>query len=157
MFTLVQIVGDLLSDDTPPVNFKNAETDVTPLDAGPSMVLAEALPESEWAQKRRGAGCPADIKQVIRVTWDGGVKLPNGDEPADAERTLYSVQVQRADGAVDEIHPVALAELGDGDNNHFLCLETADTAVAVSFPAGHLVDPNKDVNPATHVPVSTDT
>lgn len=154
---LVQIVGDLLSDGTPPVNFIDAETDVTPLDAGPSLVLAEAVPGSEWAQKRRGAGCPAGTKQVIRVTWDGGVKLPDGDEPGDAERKLYSVQVQRTDGSVDEIHPVALAELGDGDNNHFLCLDTADPAVAVSFPAGHLVDPNKDVNPATHIPVSADT
>ena len=150
---LVQIVGDLLSDGTPPVNLKHAETDVTPLDAGPSMVLAEALPESEWAQQRRGAGCPTDIKQVIRVTWDGGVKLPNGDEPGDAERKLYGVHVQRADGAIDEIHPAALAELGDGDNNHFLCLDTADPAVAVSFPAGHLVDPNKNLNPATRVSV----
>lgn len=109
------------------------------------------MPGSEWAQKRRGAGCPAGIKQVIRVTWNGGVKLPDGDEPGDPERTLYSVQVQRTDGSVNEIHLVALAELGDGDNNHFLCLDTADPAVAVSFPAGHLVDPNKDVNPATHV------
>ena len=150
---LVQIVGDLLSDGTPPVNFIDAETDVTPLDAGPSLVLAEAVPDSEWAQKRRGAGCPAGIKQVIRVTWDGGVKLPSGDEPGDTERTLYGVQVQRTDGSVAEIYPVALSELGDGDNNHFLCLDTADPAVAISFPAGHLVDPNSDLNHATHIPV----
>ena len=150
---LVQIVGDLFSDGIPPINFKGTETQVTPLDAGPSLVLAEIVPESEWEQRRSGTACPEGIQQIVRVTWDGGIKLPNGDEPGDAERGLYRVQVQRADGSVDKIYPVALAELGDGDNNHFLCLKTADPVIAVSFPAGHLVDPNSDLNPATHIMV----
>lgn len=150
----VQIVGDLLSDGTPSVNFIGAHTDVTPLAAGPSLVMAEGVPESEWARKTKGTACPAGIQQVVRVTWDGGVRLPNGDEPGDAERRLYRVMVKRADGSSDEINPVALAELGDGDNNHFLCLDTADPAVAVSFPAGRLVDPNQDLNPDTHIAVS---
>ena len=150
----VQVVGDLLSDGTPSVNFNGAHTDVTPLAAGPSIVLAEGVPESEWARKTRGTACPAGIQQVVRVTWDGGVRLPNGDEPGDPERRLYRVMVKRADGSIDEINPVALAELGDGDNNHFLCLDTTDPAVAVSFPAGRLVDPNRDLNPDTQIAVS---
>ena len=150
----VQVVGDLLSDGTPSVNFKGTQVDVTPLDAGPSMVLAGAVPQNEWADKRRGTDCPEGIEQVIRVTWNGGVRLPNGDEPGEVERKLYRVTVRRSDGSSDEVSPVAIAELGDGDNNHFLCLDTADPAVAVSFPAGHLVDPNQDLNPETHVAVS---
>jgi len=52
-----------------------------------------------------------------------------------------------------EITPVALADLGDGDNNHLLCLDTADAPLSVSFPAGVLTDPNDDLNPATSVAV----
>ena len=61
--------------------------------------------------------------------------------------------VQSGDGTRREVAPVALADLDDGDNNHLLCLDTADTPVSVSFPAGVLADPNDDVNPATKVQV----
>ena len=47
----------------------------------------------------------------------------------------------------------AIADLEDGDNNHLLCLDTSAPAVSVSFPAGHLVDPNRDLNPDTHIAV----
>ena len=89
------------------------------------------------------------------MTWAGGVRLPNGDDPGDAERALYRVTVERPDGSRAEIAPAALAELGDSDNNHLLCLGTADPAVSVAFPAGHLVDPNRDLNPDTQVAVLT--
>ena len=52
------------------------------------------------------------------------------------------------------IVPVALGDLGDGDNNHLLCLDTADPAVSVAFPAGLLKDPNGDLNPATTIAVT---
>jgi len=150
----VKVVGDLLSDGAPPVNFNGTRTNVTPLVAGPSMVLAEPVPESEWTRKTSSTSCPKGVKQVIRVTWAGGVRRPDGDEPGEAERELYRVTVKRPDGSSDEINPVALAELEDTDNNHFLCLDTTDPAVAISFPAGHLVDPNKDMNPDTRITVS---
>jgi len=150
----VKVVGDLLSDGAPPVNFNGTRTNVTPLVAGPSMVLAEPVPESEWTRKTSSTSCPKGVKQVIRVTWDGGVRRPDGDEPGEAERELYRVTVKRPDGSSDEINPFALAELEDRDNNHFLCLDTTDPAVAISFPAGHLVDPNKDMNPDTRITVS---
>ncbi|MDX1697019.1 MAG: hypothetical protein R3308_01980 [Thiohalobacterales bacterium] len=150
----VQIVGEVLSDGTPSVDFNGARVDVTPLAAGPSLVLAKALTEDEWTTKTRSTSCPKDVKQVVRVTWNGGVRLPNGDDPGDTERQLYRVTVERADGPSDEISPVALADLKDRDNNHLLCLDTADPAIAVSFPGGHLVDPNMDLNPDTRVAVS---
>ena len=80
--------------------------------------------------------------------------MPNGDEPGGTERTLYSVTVKRPNGTNDEIVPTALADLGDRDNNHLLCLGTSDPAVLVTFPAGHLVDPNQDLNPDTHIVVN---
>ena len=39
------------------------------------------------------------------------------------------------------------------DNNHFLCLDTTTPATSVAFPAGHLVDPNGDLNADSKVMV----
>ena len=153
----VLVVDDLVSDGMTgrPVNFRGTETHVIPLEDGPTLVLAEIVPEDEWSMSGRGSACSPRARQVVRVTWAGGVRLPNGDDPGDAERALYRVTVQRPDRSRAEIAPAALAELGDSDNNHLLCLDTADTAVSVAFPAGHIVDPNRDLNPDTQVAVLT--
>ena len=153
----VLVVGDLFSDGVTGerVNFRGTQTQVTPLDAGPSLVLAEVVPEDGWSTEGRGSRCPDGVLQVVRATWAGGVRLPNGGELGDAERLLYRVTVERPDGSSDEIAPAALADLGDGDNNHHLCLDTSAPAVSVSFPAGHLVDPNQDLNPDTRVAVGS--
>lgn len=151
----VRVVDELLSDGKTgeALNFRGTEVQVIPLDAGPALILAKVVPESERAKKTRGTACPEGIQQVVRVTWTGGVRLPNREDPGDTERKLYRVMVKRGDGSSSEIAPAALADLGDGDNNHLLCLDTADPAVAISFPAGHLVDPNRDLNPDTHIVV----
>ena len=151
----VKVVGDLLSDGSPVSNFKGTQVDVTPLADGPSLVLAEPVPEEQWTQETNSTRCPQGVKQIIRVTWNGGVRRPDRREAGEAERKLYRVEVQRADGSSGEVSPIALAELTDRDNNHFLCLDTDDTAVAVSFPEGQLVDPNGDLNPYTTVEIST--
>ena len=153
----VLVVGDLFSDGVTgeQVNFRGTQTEVTPLDAGPSLVLAEVVPEDGWSTEGRGSRCPDGVLQVVRATWAGGVRLPSRGELGDAERLLYRVTVERPDGSSDEIAPAALADLGDGDNNHHLCLDTTAPAVSVSFPAGHLVDPNQDLNPDTHVAVES--
>ncbi len=88
---------------------------------------------------------------MIRATWGSGVRQKNGDAAGDNERGLYRVTVERANGTHDEIAPAALADLGDRANIHHLCLGTPGPAVSVAFPAGHLVDPNKDSNPDTRI------
>ena len=96
----VEIVGNLHSIDST-VNFKGAEIMVTPLEPGPSLVFAEIVPQDEWrlgdkGSSQRGTGCPAKgVKQIVRVAWDGGVKLENGDEPGDAERPASSAYPDR--------------------------------------------------------------
>lgn len=152
----VEVVGELLSDGATggPVSFRGSTVDVTPLEDGPSLVLAEAVPAGEWSLSGRGSRCPADTRQVIRVTWAGGVAPPTGEDAGDTERALYRVTVERADGTRDEIAPAALADLGDNDNNHHLCLNTEDPALSVAFPGGHLVDPNNDLNPDTRVEIN---
>ncbi|MEL7460318.1 MAG: hypothetical protein AAFX45_02745 [Pseudomonadota bacterium] len=154
----VEIVGHLHSIDGT-LDFRGARIDVTPLAPGPSLVMAEiADPTAQdlgLGQRRTdGDDCPTEgIRQAVRVVWAGGVTLENGDEPGDAERDLYRVTVRAANGTEREITPTALADLGDGDNNHLLCLDTADTPVSVAFPEGIFTDPNDDLNPATSVAV----
>ncbi len=151
----VSIVDDVLSDatDSPQVNFRGTQVSVIPLDAGPEIILAAAVPKDIWSLSGRGTSCPTATKQVVRVTWTGGVRLPNRDELGEAQRTLYKVSLTAADGSRSEVSPAALADLGDADNNHFLCLDTTTPATAVAFPEGHLVDPNGDLNADSKVMV----
>jgi hypothetical protein len=151
----VLVVDDLKSDGTvgEQVNFRGAETQVIPLEDGPTLVWAAIVPQKIWSQSGRGSSCPTNTQQVVRVTWAGGVKLPSGEEPGDTERALYRVTLTHPDGSRNEVTPASLADLGDNDNNHFLCLDTSVPATAVAFPAGHLVDPNGDLNPDSQIAV----
>ena len=159
----VKIVGNLHSLDQT-LNFKGAEIAITPLEPGPSLVFAEVVPESSWHLGRESDGswgssdgCPTNgVAQIVRVAWAGGVTLENGDEPesGDSVGQLYKVTVESADGSTREVTPVALGDLHDGDNNHELCLDTAQRPLSVSFPAGILTDPNDDLNPPTSVEVT---
>ena len=153
----VEIVGNVLSLDGT-VNFKGARVTATRLEAGPTMVWAEIVPEAQWELGKEatslpwggGERCPVGTRQVVRVTWSGGVTKPDGADPADdEERQLYKVAIMRTGGAMAFITPFALADLNDGDNNHLLCLDTTDSVTSVSFPAGHLTDPREDLNPDT--------
>ena len=155
----VEIVGNLLSLDQT-VNFKSAKIDVTPLLPGPTLILAEIVPQEQWQLGKEsgtgrgsGDGCPQGTTQIVRVVWAGGVERTDGEEPGDAERLLYQVTLEQSDGSSKIVTPFALADIGDGDNNHLLCLDVTGTPIAVSFPAGHLVDPNHDMNPDTSIAV----
>ena len=79
----------------------------------------------------------------------------NLEGPGDFERMLYEVTVRTKDSSERRINQAALGDLGDGDNNHLLCLKTEDVAVSVRFPAGYLADPNLDLNPDTSVKINS--
>ena len=128
---------------------------MTPLHEGPSLVFAEIVPLSEVSQDTRGSACPDEVTQIVRVVWNGGVRLLNRDELGDFECMLYEVTVRTKDSSERWINPAALGDLGDSDNNHLLCLETEDIAVSVRFPAGYLADPNLDLNPDTFVKINS--
>ncbi len=155
----VDVVGHLQSIDGI-LDFQGASVSVIPLEDGPSIVLAEVV--EDWTlvgtlgpRRVRGSLCPTEgIVQAIRVTWEGGVTLKDGSEPGEAERDLYTITVEAADGTRREVKPLALANLGDGDNNHMLCMDTKDRPISVSFPEGVFTDPNDDLNPATKVDVT---
>jgi hypothetical protein len=156
----VEIVGNLLSIDGT-LNFNGASVDVTPLEEGPTMVWAEIVPEDEWDLGKEssllpwggGSGCTEGTKQVVRVTWNGGVTKPGGDEVDDVERDQYKVNVLLEDGSKIQATPFALGDLGDGDNNHELCLDVAGTPQSVYFPAGYMTDPREDLNQETTITI----
>ena len=83
-----KVVGELLSDGSPTINFKGTQVDVTPLAEGPSLVLAEPVPKKQWTQETNSTRCPQGIRQIIRVTWNGGVRRPDRGEAGEAERKL---------------------------------------------------------------------
>ncbi|MEM6673728.1 MAG: hypothetical protein AAF726_12865 [Planctomycetota bacterium] len=156
----VEIVGDLLALDGS-ANFKGASVDVIPLEAGPTLEWAEVVPESGWRVGAEatplpwggGSGCPPGAKQVVRVTWAGGVTRPGRNEIDGQTQRRYRVALRQPGGGTLHVTPFAVADLGDGDNNHLLCLDAPGTPISVSFPAGFLEDPNADVNPDTSVEV----
>lgn len=157
----VEIVGNVLSRDNT-VNFMGAHVRVTPLEDGPTLVWAEIVPEAQGLLGREatalpwggGSTCPPGSLQIVRVTWNGGVTRPGGEPADDVERALYQVDVLGDDGQRSAVTPFALADTGDGDNNHLLCLDTTAPAFSVSFPAGHLTDPREDLNPDTSVVIT---
>ncbi|MEM9255292.1 MAG: hypothetical protein AAGA91_07580 [Pseudomonadota bacterium] len=159
----VDIVGNILSMDGS-MNFRGNSVSVIPLEDGPVMVFAEIVPAQEWdlgkpqASGLRfgapGSGCPEGTQQVVRVVWAGGTTKPGGDEVDDVERQAYQVFVDNERGGEAVVTPIAVADLGDGDNNHELCLDITANPVRVAFPAGLITDPREDLNPATSVTVA---
>lgn len=162
---MVEIVGNLYSMDRS-INFKGSFIEVVPLLDGPTLVLAELVPESMWRETQgqrpsrntyTGSGVPdnPEIKQVVRVTWSGGIRLENGDEPGDADLQKYVVTVRAGDGTMRQISPIAFGDLFDNDNNHLLALDTPDEVVSVMAIEGWVVDPNHDLNPETTVNINS--
>lgn len=157
----VEIVGNLLSKDRQ-LNFLGARTTVIALEEGPTMVWAEVVPEPEWELGKSatslplggGDGCPLGTKQVVRITWAGGVTKPGNQEIDDIERQAYRVTMSFSDEGETELVPFAIGDLGDGDNNHELCLERAGLPLYVDFPAGLVTDPREDLNPRTQTEVT---
>lgn len=171
----ILLIGDLGSEELPPQrvvisgnilsadnknNFIGASVDVTALSAGPSMVYAQQLTEQEWELEKTGTrfpfgggdGCPQGTQQIIRVTWSGGITKPGGAEVDDVERLQYALTLQGDNKKTRA--PFALADLGDGDNNHKLCLDFDTPVTRITFPAGLVTDPREDLNPATSVKVT---
>jgi len=132
--------------------------EITSLEAGPFLVWAEVLREEEWdlgsTSIWTGGGCPqAGTLQVVRSVWAGGVTKPNGGPIDDVERVQFRVIVEAEGGGTEEIIPFAIADLIDYDNNQDLCLDDSRQPLRIEVPAGLLVDPGGDLNPATSVDV----
>ncbi len=117
--------------------------DVTPLQAGPSIVLAMGYPGGG-----RDSGCPEGTRQVVEVVWSGGV-VPGPGQTPESHREMYSVTTKAG-----EVKPIALGDVGDNDNYERLCLDTESPARRVSAAEGILQDPRGDLNPSTALTVA---
>lgn len=149
----VEIVGDIRSLGGE-LSFLGASTDVIALEDGPTLILGEIVPDSQWRLGGEG-DCPSEGTQtVVRAVWVGGITKPGGAEIDESEMALYRVRIQQGDGTLLTVTPLAVGDLNDNDNNHELCLGDTGTPVSIFFPAGHLTDPNEDLNPATEIAVS---
>lgn len=158
---LIEITGNVLSLDHQ-VNFKGASIEPTALELGPSLAFAEIVPESEWTLGRSasalpwggGNGCPDGTRQIVRVAWNGGVTPVTDAQGTELAADLYKITVIKPDGDSAKVAPFALADQGDGDNNHKLCLHLRDPATQVWFPVGQVTDPRGDLNGETSVKVT---
>ena len=118
---------------------------ITALEAGPSLVLAERFDPTTAGL---AGECPPETKQVVQLTWQGGVTGPQGADLGETQRTSITVTLE--DGST--VAPVALAD-DDPDNFVHACLDVATPAQSVSVSAGHFHDPGDDPNPATEVEI----
>jgi hypothetical protein len=142
----VEVVADLWADGVAGAvdNARGATVEVTPLLAGPTLVLAIAM-----APNAIDSDCPPATTQLLMVTWSGGV-VPDVDATQEMHRLAYTVTTDAGD-----VTPMALGDLDDRDNYVHLCLDTAATVQRVRAQAAVLVDPNNDENPETSVTVFT--
>jgi len=156
----VEIVGNILSIDGS-LNFKGESIAATTLESGPTIIFAESIPQDQWELGKKGTslrwgggtGCPVGTKNIVGVTWVGGVTKPGGGEVTDKERQQYKISVKQLDDKMIEVIPFAIADLNDGDNNHKLCLDVEGIPNSVFFPAGFLADPRGDLNPDTKIQI----
>lgn len=140
----VEVVGVLDDLDGNGITGLRSE-DVTPLEDGPSLVLAERyLPTNPGIDGE----CPTGTAQVVQLVWGGGVTGPAGATLGEPQR--LGVLVRLADGST--VQPIALGD-DDPDNYVYACLDAASPAIEISVAAGLFHDPGDDANPATSAPV----
>jgi len=141
----VEVTGPLLTFDGEPLQGLSTE-DITPLEDGPRVVLAE-----RFAPDTNGlAGeCPNGTAQVVQLTWEGGVTGPANAALGEDQRLGTWVLLE--DGAM--VNPLALVD-DDPDNHVLACLAEDSPAQWVVVHAGLFHDPGDIANPATHAEVA---
>lgn len=142
----VEVVGALEDIDGQSLQGERF-TNITPLEAGPTLVLAERF---EVDAPGLVGECPTATQQVLQLTWEGGVSGPRGSRLGEPQRLGISVRLQ------DDrtVTPIALAD-DDPDNHVLVCLDVATQAVSVAAAPGLFHDPGDDANPDTRIDVNT--
>ena len=141
----VEVTGSLLTFDGESLLGLSTE-DITPLEDGPRVVLAE-----RFAPDTNGlAGeCPNGTAQIVQLTWEGGVTGPANAALGEDQRLGTWVLLE--DGAT--VNPLALVD-DDPDNHVLACLAEDSPAQWVVVHAGLFHDPGDIANPATHAEVA---
>ena len=141
------MVGDLRAVDGVSVQGLRTDT-ITPLAAGPSVVLAESY---DPAAPGLDSDCPAGSTQVVQIVFEGGVTGPDSSPLAEPQR--LGVSLHLAGG--DVVPPTALGD-DDPDNYVHACTDRTEVVEFVSVAEGLFHDPGDDPNPVVEpVPVVT--
>ena len=141
----VEVTGPLLTLDGKSLIGVNTE-DITPLEDGPQVVLAERFTPNT---NGLAGECPDDTAQVVQLTWEGGVTGPASARLGEDQR--LGTQVLLEDGTT--VNPIALVD-DDPDNHVLACLAEDSPAQSVEVHAGLFHDPGDVANPATQVEVN---
>ncbi len=117
--------------------------EVTPLEHGPSLVLAYAVNPEDLP-----GDVPPETKQIIVAVWNGGVEPLEGVSD-DMHRLGYSLELNNG----NSVQPISVGDIG-GDNYEYLYLDTDTTVLHLNMKSGLLMDPRSDANPATSIEVA---
>ena len=141
----VEVTGPLLTVDGESLLGLSTE-DITPLEDGPRVVLAE-----RFAPDTNGlAGeCPNGTAQVVQLTWEGGVTGPDNAALGEDQRLGTFVVLENG----YTVNPIALVD-DDPDNHVLACLAEDSPAQLVAVLAGLFHDPGDIANPATDIEVT---
>ena len=141
----VEVTGPLLTVDGESLLGLSTE-DITPLEDGPRVVLAE-----RFAPDTNGlAGeCPNGTAQVVQLTWEGGVTGPDNAALGEDQRLGTFVVLENG----YTVNPFALVD-DDPDNHVLACLAEDSPAQLVAVLAGLFHDPGDITNPATDIEVT---
>ena len=141
----VEVTGPLLAVDGESLLGLSTE-DITPLEDGPRVVLAE-----RFAPDTNGlAGeCPNGTAQVVQLTWEGGVTGPDNAALGEDQRLGTFVMLENG----YTVNPIALVD-DDPDNHVLACLAEDSPAQLVTVLAGLFHDPGDIANPATDIEVT---
>ena len=140
----VEVTGPLLTFDGESLLGLSTE-DITPLEDGPRVVLAERFgPDTNGL----AGECPEGTTQVVQLTWQGGVTGPGNAALGEDQRLGTLVLLE--DGTT--VNPLSLVD-DDPDNHVLACLSVDSPAQWVVVHEGLFHDPGDIANPATHAEV----
>jgi len=140
----VVVVGGLEDVDGQSLSGLRLDT-VTPLEAGPLIVLAERFDAD--AEGLAGE-CPTGTTQIVQLTWEGGVSGPDGAALGEPQRLAVSILLENG----ESVTPIALGD-DDPDNYVLACIDAASRARSVTVEAGFFHDPGDDPNPVTSIQI----
>ncbi|MFY0651084.1 MAG: hypothetical protein JXQ96_03585 [Cyclobacteriaceae bacterium] len=138
--------------------FKGESVNVIPLEEGPVLSYAEYFTFDEkyhYVETGGGCDCPREeIKIVVKAVWSGGVRAVNGEELGKNEKEDFIVALVNGSDRIKVI-PFKLADLGDNENNIYLCLKQSSIPILVQVNENIATDPNDDKNPKTEIKVES--
>lgn len=145
----VSLVGDLLTTGGVNILGSALPIGVIPLEDGSTLAYAETVDPATVD--------PVDGSElVLRAVWTGGIVATDGNEVTEQDWSQYVLSGTDAFGNSVELNPIGISDLDDNDNNHLLYFDRAITPGTLFLPAGLVIDPNGDVNPATAIAINAD-